>query len=133
MMLYAPNDERRMQTLVTAFHDFIAANRYFDILHSSKSGYIYLTVDYLGHYHAQLIETAAQMMDILVHETVASVKRSANEEDAYNNIISSPDEDNEVICRFVDILITIDCDREWYFSAMATTMSSYFRLWERHI
>ena len=130
-MTYSPDDERRIQTLVTAFHGFIVANRFFDILHSDKSGYIYLTVDYLGHYQARLIETAAQMMDTLVHETVASVKRSANEKDSYNNIIPSPAEDDEILWRLSDILATIRGDRGWYYSAMRATLSTYFRLWER--
>ena len=128
-MTYPPDDAERLRKLSHAFRPFIETNRYFDILHSDKSGYIYLTADDAGRYYAQLIETAAQLLDILVRETVAAVKREADAIDPYAAVIDSAKEHGEILSRLDAALEAIDGDLGWYRDQADSTLSGYLRLW----
>lgn len=74
-MEYSPEDTRKIGALLHAFRALIRNQTDFDILHSDKSGYIYLTTGTSGRYIAEQIESPAQLADILIAETISDVVR----------------------------------------------------------
>ncbi len=72
-MIYTQEETRRFQSLLTAFEGFISANKYFDILYSSKRGYIHALLE-KDIVDATYIRDSDELFDWLLTEVTHDVR-----------------------------------------------------------
>ena len=73
-MIYTPETLAEYQTLLTAFHEYIQASPYFEILFSSKKGYLFLRIDSHDFLEVEEIDTPDHLFRRLIDEISSDVR-----------------------------------------------------------
>ena len=113
-MTYPPEEDKRMEALLRALQDMIQKQDYFDILHSKRSGYIYLTAEPDGRYVAELIESLEQMVGIVILELGDAIRKENGKRNYRFGDALSEWERKEVARRLSELLEHVEGDRACY-------------------
>ncbi len=78
-MLYAKEEKRMLDNIVTAFDDYIQAQDFFDLLYSKKLGYVWLHVEESDE-GMTVIRTVDKLLDALFTAVILDVHNSQHRE-----------------------------------------------------
>ena len=73
-MIYTSETLAEYQTILTAFHEYIQASPYFEILFSSKKGYLFLLIDSHDFLGIEEIDTPDDLFRRLIDEISSDVR-----------------------------------------------------------
>ena len=73
-MIYTPETLAEFQTLLTAFHEYIQTSPYFEILFSSKKGYLFLRIDSHDFLEVEEIDSPDHLFRRLIDEISSDVR-----------------------------------------------------------
>ena len=73
-MIYTSETLAEFQTILTAFHEYIQTSPYFEILFSSKKGYLFLRIDSHDFLEVEEIDTPDHLFRRLIDEISSDVR-----------------------------------------------------------
>lgn len=111
-MIDSTEETRRMDNILNAFHDYIQAHTFFDIVHSEKIGYMRIQTEYPEEGDGLVvIRSVDTLLEILFTEVIYDVLFEDSERDDFT--VLSKDDVKEIRRRITEILETLDSDQDY--------------------
>lgn len=125
-MVYTDDMKRKLDDILKAFKSYIDCQNYFDIVYSSKIGYVKILVQNPEDEGAERLDTPEKMLDVLFNEVINDVIFSPeNQHHDLNSLTLSEYEKDESRRQLTKILKTIKDDGESYLSFLDQYLKSY--------
>lgn len=124
-MIYSKGEKRKLDNILSAFHDYIQSHTYFDILYSDKIGYVRMKVEDPDDGEGLIvIRSAVKMLDVLFNEIVNDVRFTDQSKRHFSERLTE-EEAGEARRRITDILKTMGSESESYLRFLDIYLSSY--------
>ena len=124
-MVLHKNEKQKLDSILSAFHDYIQTHTYFDILYSDKIGYVRMKVEDPDDGEGLIvIRSATKMLDVLFNEIINDIRFSDQSKQHFSERLTE-DEAKEVRRRITDILKTMGGEGEDYLRFLDIYLANY--------
>ena len=106
-MIYSKDEKQKLDSILSAFHNYIQMHNYFDILYSDKIGYVRIKVEDPDDGEGLVvIHSAAKMLDVLFNEIINDVRFADQDKQHFSDKLTE-EETTEARHRITAILKTM--------------------------
>lgn len=114
-MVYTPEEQKMLDSILTAFDSYISGHELFDLVYSEKFGYVWLHVEECGS-GMSVIHTVDKLLEVLFDEVADDVRCASGAEHFTGGLTEG--ERAETRRRLTQILNTIGPDAGFYLGCM---------------
>ena len=124
-MTYPKDEKQKLDSILSAFHDYIQTHTYFDILYSDKIGYVRMKVEDPDDGEGLIvIRSAMKMLNVLFNEIINDV-RFADQSKRHFSERLTEEEAGEARRRIAAILKTMGPESEGYLRFLDAYLAGY--------